>query len=63
VRIGECNYGNHCLSNLFQEISGELKAVEVLMTALKEHPAKKTARPPHPDDHKTPPNPAGVKKH
>jgi tricorn protease len=38
------------------------KAVEVLMAALKEHPAKKTARPPYPNYHKTPAIPTGAKK-
>jgi tricorn protease len=38
------------------------KAVEVLMAALKEHPAKKTARPPYPNYHKTPAITTGAKK-
>ena len=38
------------------------KAVEVLMAALKEQPAKKTARPPYPNYHKTPAITPGAKK-
>jgi len=38
------------------------KAIEVLMAALKEHPAKKTARPPYPNYHKTPATTTGAKK-
>ncbi len=38
------------------------KAVDVLMTALKEHPAKKTVRPPYPNYHKAQPPGAGAKK-
>jgi len=38
------------------------KAVEVLLADIKEHPVKKTVRPPYPNYHKTPAVPAGVKK-
>jgi tricorn protease len=37
------------------------KAVEVLLNSLKEHPIKKTARPPYPNYHKAPPQPKAGK--